>query len=520
MDKSTPGPSSGLKSKKVKSSIVYRLNSRLLLRLLVIFLILDFFILLTFGIQTMVRTERELSSIVTAIEETDSIEPDDFSWLELTGVRISIDNKAPEGFILPGLPGLPGKTPGSFFDTERGGTRSFVLPGKDDRSLFERLNDLDYRYEFISGGVTYAIAFDIGTRILELKRIMAVILVIQLILLLTGILPISRLIRSTLRPINVLAEAAHNINKETAQNIQKKSPGFKPERMEDLAETLDSINASKLDIRIPVDETEAELKNLADAINSLLDRINQSYQSQIRFVSDASHELRTPISVIEGYANLLDRWGKNDEKILDESISAIRDEASNMKGLVEQLLFLARGDNNSMSLQPQRFDIGQLADEVLRETRLIDGGHDFDSDFESAAVYADKGLIKQALRILMDNAIKYTNAGGKISLSVSINGDEALIIVQDEGIGIPPNAVAQIFDRFYRTDQSRARSTGGSGLGLSIAKWITERHGGHMEVLSRQGIGTRVTISIPALPDALSETLSETLSENLSEVMN
>ena len=106
----------------------------------------------------------------------------------------------------------------------------------------------------------------------------------------------------------------------------------------------------------------------------MLDRINESYRSQVRFVSDASHELRTPISVIQGYANLLDRWGKNDEKTLQESIDAIKDETANMKGLVEQLLFLARGDNNTMALQIEHFELSALAVEVLQETQMIDAG--------------------------------------------------------------------------------------------------------------------------------------------------
>ena len=176
--------------------------------------------------------------------------------------------------------------------------------------------------------------------------------------------------------------------------------GYTSKKVENLTDTLDSINAAKLDTRIPVDETEAELKNLAEAINDLLDRINESYRSQIRFVSDASHELRTPISVIEGYANLLDRWGKKDEKTLDEGIKAIKDEAANMKDLVEQLLFLARGDNNTMNLQLEHFELGKLAEEVLRESQMIDGGHEYDSRIESVRIYATK-TDQQALRILM-----------------------------------------------------------------------------------------------------------------------
>ena len=114
-------------------------------------------------------------------------------------------------------------------------------------------------------------------------------------------------------------------------------------------------------------------------------------------------------------------------------------------------------------------------------------------DVESA-LWGDPGLIKQALRILVDNAIKYTPAGGEIKVAVKQQGDQVRMTVQDNGIGIPPEAVPYIFDRFYRADESRARSTGGTGLGLSIAKWIVERHGGHFEVLSREDVGTRITI--------------------------
>ena len=158
--------------------------------------------------------------------------------------------------------------------------------------------------------------------------------------------------------------------------------------------------------------------------------------------------------------------GEEREKTLDESIKAIKEEAANMKGLVEQLLFLARGDSNTMHLQPETFDLSVLAAEVLRETQMIDSGHDFVSNVRSASIYADKALIKQALRILIDNAIKYSNAGGTITLSVSEKGEQIHLTVQDEGIGIPPEAVPRVFDRFYRADESRAKSTGGP-IGLS-----------------------------------------------------
>lgn len=475
------------KTKKVNASIVYKLNSKLLLRMLTVFLILDLFVFCALGIQTVIRTEKELTSVVSAIRSSGSPESDAFQWLESAGFHITISSTDPRGFRLPVKP-----DGGLFNNMELEGARSLQVPKEEGQSFLKRLNGLLYRYEFTLNRQTYSVSVEVGDEVLLLKRTLFVMLLVELILLIGSILPGARLIRSTLHPITILTEAAQNLNMEPS--------GYTSKKVENLTDTLDSINAAKLDTRIPVDETEAELKNLAEAINDLLDRINESYRSQIRFVSDASHELRTPISVIEGYANLLDRWGKKDEKTLDEGIKAIKDEAANMKDLVEQLLFLARGDNNTMNLQLEHFDLGKLAEEVLRESQMINGGHEYDSRIESVWIYADKGLIKQALRILMDNAIKYTNTGGRITLSVSQEGASAQLTVQDEGIGIPPEAVSQIFERFYRTDQSRARATGGSGLGLSIAKWIVERHGGHIEVLSRQGIGTRMTISIPS-PD-------------------
>jgi len=241
-----------------------------------------------------------------------------------------------------------------------------------------------------------------------------------------------------------------------------------------------------------------ELKNVAIAINSMLDRINESYAAQAPFVSDASPELRTPIAVIQGYANLLDRWGTQDEKTLIESVTAIKDEAESMKDLVEQLLFLARGDSNRINMVLERVELSQLVDEVLNESRLIDDRHVFQVSCTEVTVFADRGLIKQALRILVDNAIKYTDKDGDITISASLNGEKARLSVSDSGIGIKPEILPNVLDRFVRADESRTRSTGGAGLGLSIAQWITTRHNGHMEVLSREGIGTRITLVLPA----------------------
>lgn len=272
-----------------------------------------------------------------------------------------------------------------------------------------------------------------------------------------------------------------------------------------IEKTAAKIAAGDLSQRIPSAPENTEVGSLAASLNSMLTRIESSFHEQEettdkmkRFVSDASHELRTPIAVIQGYANLLNRWGKDDPATRQEAIDAIRQEADSMKELVEQLLFLARGDNDSMHIEMETFDLTEVAAEVLKETGMIDQTHTFSARWEGAVpVCADVGLTKQALRILVDNSIKYTPAGGHITLSAALRDGMARLSVQDEGQGIDAGSLPHVFDRFYRTDQSRARQTGGTGLGLAIAKWIVDRHGGWFEVRSWPGVGTRMTIVLP-----------------------
>ncbi len=271
--------------------------------------------------------------------------------------------------------------------------------------------------------------------------------------------------------------------------------------IESLTGELDKIDAAHLDSRIDLPPTQKELRSLAQAINELMDRVNQAYSAQMRFVSDASHELRTPIAVIQGYAALLDRWGKTDPEALQESIDAIRGEAASMERLVEQLLFLARGDNDSQPVKMETLDLTDLAGEVLREEEMIHPERTFLPRWgeDPVSIYADPGLMKQLLRILMDNSLKYSPPEGRIYLRVLASQGHVRLTVQDEGMGIPPEGIPHIFERFYRTDQSRDRKTGGTGLGLSIAKWIVERHGGWFEIVSRPEVGTRITVVLPAL---------------------
>ena len=305
------------------------------------------------------------------------------------------------------------------------------------------------------------------------------------ILRLTGILLAwqgeKQRVREILAPLNELAAQAEALS-------QMEFGEDKYRRIEDAVSHMEVDENAQLRLE------DSELAGVEAAINNLLTRIRESNRQQARFVNDASHELRTPIAVISGYADMLDRWGKDDEKVLNESIAAIRTETGRMKHLVEQLLFLARGDAGRTQLQRETVSLNALMQEAYEESLMIDENHvyRFMPAEPDVSVQADPGLLKQAVRILLDNAAKYTAAGDEILLKTGGEGGRPFLQVQDTGIGMARADVEHMFERFYRADE--ARSVEGTGLGLSIAKWIVDKHGGHFEVLSREDLGTRIRI--------------------------
>lgn len=250
--------------------------------------------------------------------------------------------------------------------------------------------------------------------------------------------------------------------------------------------------------RLNVEGTKNELKDLAQVINAMLDRIETSYESQKQFVSDASHELRTPIAVIQGYINMLNRWGTKDEEVLLESIEAIQNEARSMQDLVEKLLFLSRHDKKTLKLNKRKFNMRLVVEDMIKETRLVAANRVILSPIlEDVMVYGDKQSLKQAIRIFIDNAVKYSYDGDEITiLCQKINGD-CVITVQDTGIGMTKKDVDHIFDRFYRSDYVRNKNISGNGLGLSLAKLIILAHTGKIKVRSQFKKGTSFIITIP-----------------------
>ena len=469
---------------RVKSSIVAQLSSRLFFRLLGIFLSMDLLLAGLFCGGLFLMGERKTAEISALVEQRGVPTAQAAEWMEAGEYRVVAGEARPQGYRLPDwLPRPEGTAEGERY-LYFGGVNLFL-------GLIHTGQEGPTRYSVaVSGGAEpYTVTLDLSGPVELMAFVSQVLAICQLLSLVSNLFKNVGTIKRTLRPIQELATAASKLGTVSAMS---------PEELQLLAGKLAEINATHLDRRISVPSTQRELKTLAEAINAMLDRINESYSSQLRFVSDASHELRTPIAVIQGYANMLNRWGKDDPATRQEAIDAITAEAAAMKELIEQLLFLARGDNESMHVELEDFDLTAVAAEVLRETEMIDRTHHFSAQWEERVpIRADLGLIKQTLRILVDNSIKYTPAGGDIRLFVGVKDGEARLSVQDEGQGIDAESLPHIFDRFYRTDQSRARQTGGTGLGLAIAKWIVDRHGGHFEVISREGIGTRMTVVLP-----------------------
>lgn len=266
-----------------------------------------------------------------------------------------------------------------------------------------------------------------------------------------------------------------------------------------MTKTAEKISINDMNAKLDVSKAEYELKDLALTFNDMLDRIRTDYDKQKRFVSDVSHELRTPISIVNGYARMLDRWGKEDEAILEEAIDAIKGESRNMQTLVENLLTLVRSDNQTLKFEREFFKIDEMAREIIKDMEMIDDGkHSFSNEIaDDIEVCLDYAKVKQTLRIFLDNAIKYTPEGGHIKLKLVKELGNVVISVIDTGIGVSKQDLPFLFDRFYRSDESRTRETGGHGLGLSIAKAMVIGQNGRLRVKSKENEGSEFIIVLP-----------------------
>lgn len=268
--------------------------------------------------------------------------------------------------------------------------------------------------------------------------------------------------------------------------------------LRDLTEAVKNINGNNLDARLDTNRSKDELKDLTLTFNEMMDRIQIFVERQKQFVSDASHELRTPIAIIQGYSEMLCRWGSKDPKILEESILSITEETANMKNLLEKLLFLSRRDKNTLKVEMKTFNLSLLCKDILKQTSFIDDEHELLSKIDdNVMLVGDEALIKELLRILIDNALKYTPEGGCITLGCTKTTQNIILSVKDTGIGISKEHIPHLFERFYRVDKARSKNTGGNGLGLAIADQIIKEHHSKVFVSSEIDKGTEFIIFFP-----------------------
>ncbi|MCA9989926.1 MAG: HAMP domain-containing protein [Ardenticatenaceae bacterium] len=270
---------------------------------------------------------------------------------------------------------------------------------------------------------------------------------------------------------------------------------FKP--LEDIAAVARQITrADDLSRRVPDTGRQDEIGDLTLALNQTLERLENLFRTQQRFLADVSHELRTPLTTIRGNVDLLRRMGMADPDFLDD----IQAELERMTRLVNDLLLLARADVGSMPIMREPIDVDTLLVDVYRQVAMLTPPVTMKlGEVDQARVLGDRDRLRQLFLNLLDNAIKYTPAGGTVRLSLSKTAERVEVVVSDTGVGIPEQDLPHIFDRFYRVDKARTRMMGGSGLGLSIVKSIVEAHGGDIHVTSEVGKGTTFYVSLPLL---------------------
>lgn len=259
-------------------------------------------------------------------------------------------------------------------------------------------------------------------------------------------------------------------------------------------------DAGDLGRRIPVPRAADEVGRLATTFNRMLERLEALFRSQQRFTADVSHELRTPLTTIRGNVDLMRRTRVAD----DASLDAIQSETDRMTRLVSDLLALAQADSG-LPIRREPVSLDTLLLEVYRQLNVIANGVNVRiGDEDAVTVMGDPDRLKQLLLNLSDNAIRYTPPGGQVMLSLKRDQGWAQFSVSDTGPGIPAEHLPHVFDRFYRVDKARSRResgalSGGAGLGLSIAQWIAQSHGGRIDVQSEVGRGTTFTVRLPEL---------------------
>ena len=253
--------------------------------------------------------------------------------------------------------------------------------------------------------------------------------------------------------------------------------------------------------RVPLPRANDEVRELALIFNQMIGRLDHAFRQQRRFVADASHELRTPVSVIRSITDVALAHPPTVQEYV-QVLQEVNAESERLGMLMSDLLALARADEGHIQFEQDTVNLDLLAVDVLAsmETLATERGIVLTSgELSPTVVVGDTARLIQVIMSLVDNALTYTNAGGRVTLSVKANQTHGVLTVCDNGIGIAPTDQVHIFERFYRADPARSRTAGGSGLGLSIVDWIVGMHGGNVGVESQLGEGSTFTIALPLL---------------------
>ena len=276
---------------------------------------------------------------------------------------------------------------------------------------------------------------------------------------------------------------------------------FKP--VDQISQTARDIGERDLSQRIEVN-TQDELGRLASTLNQMIERLQKAFKRQQQFTGDASHELRTPLAVIQAESSLALQKERS-ASAYQKSLETITQEAHYMSSIIDRLLTLARADDGKDQLAFQEVNLGKLIQDLGTDAEILcqEKGLGFQlGETRDLVVKGDEAMLRQLFFNLLDNAIKYTPSGGTVSVSSLTEGQMAVVAITDTGIGMAPEDIPLIFERFYRVDKARSRVGGGTGLGLAISQRIAEAHGGKIEVESQVGKGSTFTVSLPGLKQA------------------
>jgi heavy metal sensor kinase len=271
------------------------------------------------------------------------------------------------------------------------------------------------------------------------------------------------------------------------------------EPVDKITETARSISADNLSRRLTVPQSGDELERLSQTLNDMIGRLESSFKRVSRFTADASHELRTPLAIMRTTADVALRT-RSERADHSEALEEIVAELERASQLIDNLLLIARADSGEAALNLACIDGSETIQEACSQGAVLARakGVAFDVHLPSnpVAVNGDRSALRRLFLLLIDNAVNYTPAGGRISLSANEDGDHLVVKIEDSGIGIEPTHLAHIFERFYRVDEGRSREHGGAGLGLAIGRWIAEAHGGELTAKSTPGRGSVFTVRL------------------------